>query len=373
MTWGPRRVVLVGAGHAHLQVLEAWGGRPLGDVELTVVVDREKSIYSGMVPGLLGGDYTRDELTVPIGPLVRAAGGTLVVSPLISVDPQGRRLFLADGRRVQYELASLNLGSTVAGRSVPGVAEYAVPTRPLASLLDAMERVRVEGGGGPVAVVGGGAAGVELAAALAAALGVSASGPGAPRGVTLLEAGPRLLPQGAEAVSRRVRGELERRGVAVRTEAVVEAVEARSVRLADGSELPARLTVWATGAAPPEPLVASPLPTDDDGFVRVRPTLQVVGHPDLFAVGDCASVEGRDLPRAGVHAVRQGPLLRDNLEARLRGGRLRRYRRGADALALLNLGDGRALAVRWGVAVSGRWVMWLKDRIDRRWVDRFRL
>jgi selenide,water dikinase len=110
---------------------------------------------------------------------------------------------------------------------------------------------------------------------------------------------------------------------------------------------------------------------DGRGYIRIRPTLQVDAHPDIFAVGDCASLRGERLPRAGVYAVRQGPVLRENLEAWLAGERPRAWEPQGDFLALLNLGDGRAMAVKWGWAVVGRWVMWLKDRIDRRFVERF--
>lgn len=362
--FGPaaRRVVLVGAGHAHVQVLEAWADTPPPDVALTVVVDREESLYSGMVPGLVEGRYRREELAIPVPPLVRAAGGELIPRPLTSVDPHGRRLFLDDGTALSYDVASLNLGSVVAGRGVRGVAEHAVPTRPLSVFLDRLDEVGAGTTG--VVVVGGGAAGVELAAALRARLGD-------PVPVTLVEAGPDLLSGRKARVGRRARAELEDRGVAVRTGAAVEAVEAGRVVLDEGSTLVSDLTVWAAGAAPPPPLAASPLPVDDRGFVRVRSTLQVDGHPDLFAVGDCASLRGHRLPRAGVYAVRQGPVLARNLEAWLSGGSLRDYEPQEDFLALLNLGDGRALGVRWGLSVTGRWVLWMKDRIDRRFVERF--
>lgn len=367
---GRRRVVLVGAGHAHVQVLHAWAeGRP-GEMGLTVVVDREESIYSGMVPGFVAGRYRREELAIAVRPLVEAAGGEMLVRPLTSVDPHGRRLFLEGGGTVSYDLASLNLGSVVAGRDVPGVEEHAVATRPLASFLERVEalgRAGAPDADGPAGavVVGGGAAGVELAAALRARLGA-----GPP--VTLLEGTSGLLPGRTPAVGRRARAELEDRDVRVRTGVRVAAVEPGAVRLGDGSRVPSGLTVWAAGAAPPPPLAGAPLPTDDRGFVRVRPTLQVDGHPDVFAVGDCASVEGHRVPRAGVYAVRQGPVLRRNLEAWLAGRSLERYEPQGDFLALLNLGDGRAMAVRWGMSATGRWAMWLKDRIDRRFVARFR-
>jgi selenide,water dikinase len=100
----------------------------------------------------------------------------------------------------------------------------------------------------------------------------------------------------------------------------------------------------------------------------------VIGHDDLFAAGDCAAVE--DAPwvrKAGVYAVREGPILDRNLRARLEGTRLRRYRPQRNFLSLLNLGERQALAAKWGAVAVGRWVWRWKDWIDRRFVRRFQV
>jgi selenide,water dikinase len=140
---------------------------------------------------------------------------------------------------------------------------------------------------------------------------------------------------------------------------------------------PADLVVWATGATPiefPRHAGLGRLATDEAGFIEVRDTLQAVGFDDVFAVGDCARlVDQRWVPRAGVYAVRQGPILEGNLRARLEGSALRTYRAQRDFLALLNLGDGRALGSKWGHAGSGRLLHRLKDWIDRRFMDRFQV
>jgi len=141
-----------------------------------------------------------------------------------------------------------------------------------------------------------------------------------------------------------------------------------------GRPLFADLVVWAPGAAPPPLLAASPgLPLDPAGFLRVRSTLQVEGFDELFAAGDCATLaEHPWVPKAGVYAVRQGPVLDANLRAHLAGAALRPYRPQRVFLALLNLGDRRALAVRRPFVAGGRLAWHLKDRIDRRFVARFR-
>ena len=148
------------------------------------------------------------------------------------------------------------------------------------------------------------------------------------------------------------------------------AVDAGHVQLDGGRELATDVILWVTGPAS-QPLGArSRLPVDARGFVEIEDSFQVRGWPDLFAVGDCASLPG--MAKAGVYAVRAAPLLDHNLRARLEGRSLRRYQPQSDFLSLLNLGDGSALGVKWGLVVRGRLVMRLKDRIDRAFVARYR-
>jgi selenide,water dikinase len=173
-------------------------------------------------------------------------------------------------------------------------------------------------------------------------------------------------------VAGRAEAALRRRNVAVRTGSPVREVEAGTVLLSD-DQLPADAVVWATGAAPHPWLAASGLPTDEAGFILVEDTLQLSGRTDVFAAGDCAALVDRALPRAGVHAVRQAPVLGHNLAATTTGRPLRRYHPQDDFLTLMNLGDGTALGTKWGRVVEGRWVQLLKDRIDRRFVRSLRI
>ena len=128
--------------------------------------------------------------------------------------------------------------------------------------------------------------------------------------------------------------------------------------------------VRSPGPAAHPLLRESGLPVDARGFVRVRPTFQVEGSDRLFAVGDCASLAG--MKKAGVYAVRGGPILAENLRRLSDGRALSIYRPQRQFLSLLNLGDGTAIGVWRGIGFEGRWVMRLKDRIDRRFVERYR-
>jgi selenide,water dikinase len=290
-------LILVGGGHAHVQVLRAHLMDRL-PFAITVVVDRSVAVYSGMVPGVVSGQYRPDEVEIDVRPLARVAGVTFVEAAATSIDPTRRPVHLEGRAPLSYDVASLDVGSTVAGADLPGVAAFALPTRPIGRLLERLD-ARLAAGVSAVAVVGGGAGGVELAACLRARAG---------RPTTLIAAGPLV---GGGRVGALVERALDERHVA-RVAGRAAAVDAGGVSLEGGGRVDADLVVWVAGAAG-LPVMCG-LPLDPRGFVWIDDTLRVEGCADLFAVGDCAVLRSwPSIPKAGVYAVREGPVLIDNL------------------------------------------------------------
>ena len=371
----PRDLVLVGGGHAHVQVLRRLAMDPPPRTRLTVVVDTPVAVYSGMVPGFVAGQYRADELEIDVLPLARRAGARVIMAAATGIDVASRRLLLEGRPPLAYDRVSFDIGSTVAGLDLPGVRRHALPTRPIGRFVERLAAVleaarRDPDGRLQVVIVGGGAGGVELAFCLESRL----RGAGGDVGVTLLEGGERILRGYPDSLARRVERHAAERGVRIVTGRWVAAVEADAVLLEDGERLTSAITVWVTGAVSQPLFRASGLPVDERGFVLVRPTLQVEGHDELFAVGDCATlIEQPATPKAGVYAVRQGPLVGANLAASLTAGELRTYRPQGDFLTLLNLGDGAALGAKWGLSFGGAWVMRLKDHIDRGFMRHFQV
>jgi selenide,water dikinase len=366
-------LVLVGGGHAHIQVLKRWAMAPVSGCRLTLVVDRPVAVYSGMVPGFVAGQYTSADLEIDVRPLARRAGARVVVARVTGLDAAARRITLEGRPPICYDTASFDVGATVAGLERPGVRAHAIPTRPIGEFVGRVDRVVAAAEGRAafrVVVVGAGAGGVEIAFALAARLGRDS---GRRLDVLLLERGPTVLPGYAARVARRVVAAAAARGIAIRCGADVERVERDAVYLPGGERIPADTVVWVAGAAALPIFAGSGLETIE-GFAAIEPTLRCVGRDDVFAVGDCAAwAAGPGLAKAGVYAVRQGPVLAENLIARAGGESLRAYRPQRDFLSLLNLGDGTAIGTKWGVTVEGRSVWALKDWIDRRFVRRFQV
>jgi selenide,water dikinase len=377
-----RRVVLVGAGHTHVRILESWAKAPPGRAALTLVVDRDSAVYSGMVPGFVAGDCSLEETAIPVVPLARRAGATLIHQRAERVHPAQKSIELADGRLVEYDVASLDVGSSVIGLDLPGVREHALATRPIGEFaaglaqrlaaLGGADDPRVQSGRSTtsalrVAVVGGGAAGVELSFTLEARLASLGILPE----MFLVCGRAGLLPGYSERAREFASKEAAARGIAVAATSDATFVDEKGVGFESG-HLAADLVLWATGAAPPEMVRRSDLPLDKRGFVRVKPTLEVAGSDGLFAAGDCATIQGDEwVPKAGVYAVRQGPVLDANLRAHLDGRSLAAFEPQRDFLSLMNLGRRRALATKWGFVFSGRLAWHLKDRIDRAFVRRY--
>ncbi|HCH65860.1 MAG TPA: selenide, water dikinase SelD [Deltaproteobacteria bacterium] len=367
-----QRLVLVGGGHTHVQVLRRLVMHPEPSRRVTLVIKDPTAVYSGMVPGHVAGQYSAHDISIDLVPLARRAGATVVLSPATRVDAQARAVEFGDGRPLlPWDLCSINIGSTVSGLSILGVSAHVVPTRPIDDLEPRLlERIRVSAASLlRVVVVGGGAAGCELAFAIETRM----RSEGRMAHIVLLaEHGPRVRGgrRGAMLVTQR----LKARGIEVRTGARVVGAESAMLRLSDDSLLPADLTLWATGAAAHRLGADSGLPIDDRGFIRTDAQLQVVGHSNLFAAGDCAVLEGGPVvPRAGVYAVRAGPILVHNLLVASDARERKSFRPQKNFLALLNTCDGRAVATRGSWAAEGPLFFRLKDWIDRSFMEKFQV
>lgn len=359
--------MLIGAGHAHLEVLRRLARHPIPGVSLTVLTREPQSPYSGMLPGLVAGQYTVAEGHVAVAPLVHAAGGTLVLDEAIGLDPVQRRVLTRTTGLMGYDTVSLDIGSRPNSGAIAGAAAHAVPVKPIDRFLARLAEVTVGIAAGTVrqiAVVGGGAAGVELILALEhrhRADGV---------GFTLVCGGTEILPGYPAPFRRRLAAILDRRGVAVVRQAV-SAVGPGWLETPAGRRF-ADAVLLTTGAAPPGWLRGTGLVTDAAGFLRVGPTLQSPSDPRVFAAGDIIAFEP-EIPRSGVFAVRAGPVLAHNLAAAFTGSAMHPFRPQRHWLTIINDGDGGAVATRNGLVASGAWVHAWKDRIDRRFMAQYRL
>ncbi len=350
-------IVLLGAGHAHVEVLRRFALHPARGVRLTLVGREPHTPYSGMLPGLLRGEYGFDEAHIDLAPLAAASGARLILAEAVSLDLVARTVALTGRPPVPFDVLSLDVGGLP---RMPGAA--GTPVKPIGRFLDRLATLEAAlPQGARVAVVGAGPAGTELALALARRCGSRAR-------VTLVCAAHEPLPDAPARARAIARAALIAAGVEMVCDARAGTLADGRLALSDGSALEAEAVLWATGVVAPAFLAASGLDCDEAGCVRVDRSLRSLSHCFVFAAGDCATVEGAVRPKAGVWAVRAGAPLAGNLRRAAQGRAPRAWRPQAHALTILGLGGGRALAWRNGLVASGRLMWRWKDRIDRRWM-----
>ena len=368
----PSRLVLVGGGHSHVEVLRRFALQPEGELDVTLISPSALAAYSGMLPGLVAGHYNMAEAHIDLAPLAQWAGARLVRDSVVELNLYTKTLALADGDTEPFDLLSLDVGSTPDTSQVPGAREHAIPVRPAAAFLatwDALQADAADGKVSTIAVVGGGAGGVELLLAMQHRLHVEL-GDTAPR-FALITDHPHLLPEHAPAVRARFGKLLVARGVVLHLSSGAIAVEPGTVITTHHRRIAVDRIVWATSAGSLPWLAASGLACDPRGFVQVDNALRSTSHPFVFAAGDCATQIAHPRPKSGVFAVRQGPPLAANLRRTLRRESLAAYVPQRHALALIATGGRHAIASRGPLVFEGDWVWRWKDRIDRAFVAKY--
>ncbi|WP_341887258.1 FAD-dependent oxidoreductase [Variovorax sp. YR752] len=358
-----KKLLLLGGGHAHLQVMRAFATEALPGAELTLVTPWPTLTYSGMVPGFVAGHYTLEQCTVPLAPMAERAGVRLLQASATAIDSAARTVTLADGRTLAYDALSLDVGATQDRDAIPGAREHGLFVRPIEAFAQLWGRMLEIAQAKPlcVVVIGGGAAGVELALAMHHRLGDRSR-------VSLVTGGSAPLPSHPPGVQRRALAALKRRKVTVLEDVCAE-ISASHVLLGRGARVACDAAVIALPAVAPGWLQGCGLALDERGFVATGPTLQSSSHPEVFAAGDVSARLDVAHPRSGVYAVRAGAPLALNLRRFLAGGQLEPWRPQPRALNLLACGERYAIA-SWGkLAAEGRWVWHWKDRIDRGFIN----
>ena len=382
-----RDLVLIGGGHTHALAIKSLAMNPIPEVRLTLVSEQTLTPYSGMLPGYIAGHYSLAETHIDLNRLCQWANVRWIKGRVSHIDPDSRQV-LVDGRLVEYDKLSIDIGSTP-DLSVPGAAQYAVGVKPVSHFNLAWEKLLTQasvgdssinhgsdqiGGNQPDSsiagvrdwgVIGAGAGGVELILAMAHRLGTQSS-----IRFHLIFSGKRILKGYPPRLIARAEKALQQHGVQLHPQFRVQRVLEDGLQSSDGQVLSLDQSISCTGAAAAPWLGETGIELSDTGFLAVNQFLQTLSHDNIFAVGDCADMLHDRRPKAGVYAVRQAPFLSKNLRASFTGTSLTSVKLQTDFLSLLSLGDRQAVGCRNGLVASGNWVWRLKDHIDRKFMNR---
>lgn len=363
------RLILAGGGHAQLSVLTALAEKK-PDIETILVTPSPFQIYSGMLPGWMAGHYTLDECCIDLRPLAANAGAKLIVASIVGIDAKQRSVELPNGSRLDYDTLSIDIGSETNIAWAHTADERLLPIKPLEKftalwpqIIAAAERNNRY----QLIVVGGGAAGVELAFAARQAFSTHAI----QAQVTLVASERGLLPNHAASVIRYAKKLLIQRGVVLQQSHAI--YDSAGLKLSSGQLLQADAIIAATGARAAEWLENTDLALDEQGYLLVDSHQRSISHREVFAAGDVCMRKDIRLSRAGVHAVFSGPILANNLLAHSTGQAMQQYRPRKKSLYLLATGPKHAIA-SWGwFSAQGYWVWRWKDWIDRAFVRKYRI
>ena len=366
------RLVLVGAGHAHMLFMATMPEINSRDIEVTVISPHDQEYYSSMGPGMLGGRYRPDELMIPARRIVESGNGNFILDKVAHVNADEKFLSLKSGTRIAYDAVSFNIGSRVSSKALakhcPERNIFAV--KPVYNLLEARRRIIELAGKARlrIGVIGGGSSGLEVAANSEKTC-LEQGGYG---GSIRIYCGSRFLGKIAERPGKLAHRALEKRKIEIlEGSRVKEVSEDRAVTLEDGRVFQEDLIFLAPGIKPPDLFLRSGLKTGPDGGLRVNKHLQCPDHPELFGAGDCIYFQKTPLDKVGVYAVRQSPVLYRNLIAFLRGKPLEIFHPGGNYLLAYNLGDGRGIIHKGWLAFNGRSAFRLKNHLDRKFMKIF--
>ena len=355
-------LVMVGGGHAQIQVLKSFGMRPEAGVRLTLITDVLNAPYSGMLPGHIEGIWSKQDMHINLVKLARFAGARLINQTVKSINTDTKTIYLKNKIKINYDVLSLNCGAAPDISSIPGAGRYAVAVKPISFFLNKMPCTSSISG--PICIIGAGAAGAELALAFRHKYGPSAN-------IHLIGRSSRVLPTRARSASRILKKALTKSNVTLHLGRAVKKITATEIHLCGEAKLSFSHVFLVTSARPADWLIDVAVKKDKAGFIQVSKKLQSVSHDDIFAAGDIASISNFPQEKAGVFAVKAGPVLYHNLRAFIRGKSLKLWQPQHQYLALIGLGNGQALASFGLFSAEGRFWWALKAFIDRRFIKKF--
>lgn len=376
-----RPIVLWGIGHTNAHIVRTWGQRPIPDCQLICLSNFAAATYSGMLPGVLAGDFSPTEMEIDLQRLCAQAGSRLVLDPVRGLDLQRQVVLFENLPPLPFDALSIGIGSHVQIPVGMDLGERMLSVKPMQTFLSRLREqiqlsVQTSGEMRRITIVGGGAAGVEIACCLPPFVSRTLTEYGQPNTkleTTLVHHHLKLHPGSSERFGAAVTKAVQQRGIHLILGERVVHVDPQRVRLTSGQEIESDLTIWATGPAAPPVLGQLGLPVSPTGFLLTDQSLKTPAESPIFCVGDSGSLVDSAVPKAGVFAVRQGPILWDNLQRLLAGQELLPFVPQRNFLKLLNLGDQTAIGEYYGFSFSGKWVWRLKKRIDSSFVKKYQL
>jgi len=360
-----QKLVLIGAGHVNLQVLHGLAQVDRSLFDLILISDVLLAPYSGMIPSFLVGDFKHPEIHFDLKKICDRLGYQFIHDRVEAINSHQQFIWLQSGSTVSYDLASINVGiqpQPVNFRDQKSI----LFVKPISGFIERWKFLDHLEKNSLISVVGGGAGAFEIAVACQKRFN------GKSIQVQLITGDQGLLSQMNIKTQKYARAALDKLNIKLFEGSRVQEQLENFLKLENGKLLPTTVSLIATSAQAPEWFKTSGLPVTTSGFICVQKDLLVEGQKNLFAAGDCCEFVLQPLPKAGVFAVRQGPILLENIKSLiLRKPNLKSYKPQKDFLTILVSGHRTAIASKGSWSFEGRLAWILKKWIDQRFMKRF--
>lgn len=377
-------LVLLGGGHANIQVLKMMAMNPIGGLRITLISDQTHSPYSGMIPGYLAGFYSYEECHFDLRRICEELGQRFIKAKIIGMDPKRKKIYLENRAEINYDCASINVG--IEPKSIENLSQESalkiIPLKPISRFLAYWNQLTSDlkdykgHDALQLAVVGAGASGVEISIILRMLINKNSWN----AEVSLIHRHEFLVSTKDLRAQKRLLKTLKELNIKVFRNTEVLKLNDNGLLLNDDQgRIHAKgfyRALIATQASAPMWFKSSGLPVNQEGFVRVTEKLLVENEDTLFAAGDCIHFSPSPLKKAGVYAVRQGMTLEHNIRVFFtRQSSLKIFHPKKNVLSLITIGDRKALVHQDSPSIL-RWLgpslLWsVKDGIDRRFMNRF--
>lgn len=368
-----KHLVLVGGGHTHALLLKKLVIAPIDNLQVTLVSPNQHSPYSGMLPGLIAGHYTYQDIHIDLEKLTQCNHATFIRSKAKALDPDNRRLILEDNTSITYDLLSFDTGATP-DLSVPGSADYSIPVKPIDQFHERWAKLHqdientTQTSPFVITIIGTGAAGIELALAIQHKIKHDHHHP---ISIQIVSRTKDILSGYPTRLKRYIHKQLTHADIRIIHDCDIIRVTPTQLFAKNGTIIESSAHVWCTQVRGAKWLEFTHLSLSQEGFIDVRPTLQTISHDNIFAVGDVSHFIHQPLPKAGVYAVRMVDTLYKNINAMAEKTPLIHFQPQQDFLSLLACGNKTAVGCKYGITIKGQWVWRLKDYIDRTFMRQF--
>jgi NADH dehydrogenase FAD-containing subunit len=362
-----KKLVLAGAGHAHLTTVSQIDALIKKGLSVTVISPDPYHYYSGMSPGAVEGLYKHDDICFNIKSMVEKRGGKFIENSVEYIDPSKKIIYLKNNESIEYDILSFNTGSRVKDIDIKTSDNvfYVKPVKNLFCLRDKIIELTGQKSIN-VTVIGGGAAGVEICSSISVLLKPEIKNISSVNlicGNTLLQGFNKKASQTAEKI-------LLKNNVKIIKDFAVK-IE-NNIVYTEKNSFKSDIIVAAHGIIPHDIFKKSGLSTGVTGELLVNRFLQSVDYPDIFGGGDCIEIKNTPLLKAGVYAVRQNPVLLHNLKEFFLNQRLIPFKKTGGFIQILNMGSKTGIFIKGRIVLSGRAAFVLKNYIDTKFMKKFK-